>query len=255
MPDFSFRAWASLATQLSSDFVHAVEHDQSLPNQISYSIEDDSEPLQIRRSARQAYFPTNLVKVAFDTRRVDQEFTLNPRANLQYWHRTDPFISDDDQKRLETLAKLLDPLTEIKNKYGSLPEYHQSYARILHETLDRTLKHREVDKDIFTPQINYLEQLVFARYRLSLEDIQKFSSPDLKSRLLSKDENMLRRGTFLADSALESRGQEKNLGKDGNYQILNDTLAQAIFGQTFRKPGESSTTRTITISITDAVND
>lgn len=257
MSKFSWQGLVSLASQMSDDFEYFVQTKQSVPEHLSYSVSDpeDSNVLGSARRVALEKFQPALIKRAFDTRRLDQDSERNPRANLQYWHRTDPFIIKEDQEKLEILAKLVSPLKEIKDKFGTQPEYLQSYARVLQETLARTLKVQETDKDIFGPQVNYLEQLIFARYRLSLEDIEKFSSSDLKERLMSKDEDLLKRGKFLPTEQFESRGQEKNIAKDGNYQVLNDTLAQAIFGQSFRKPGEASSVRTITISIRDSVED
>lgn len=256
MSNFSWAGLVSLASQMSTDFEYFVREEKLIPEHLSYSI-SNSEDSAISASARTAALTKfrPLIKHAFDTRRMDQDSERNPRANLQYWHRTDSFIVKEDQEKLEILAKLMDPLNEIKTKFGAQPEYLQSYARVLQETLARTLKIKENDKDIFGPQVNYLEQLIFARYRLSLDEIEKCSSKELKERLMSKDEDLLKRGKFLPTEQFESHGQEKNIAKDGNYQVLNDTLAQAIFGQSFRKPGENSAVRTITISIRDSVEE
>jgi len=105
-----------------------------------------------KRSARQSVLDNiifNIVsakedagfkKVAFDTRRTDQETERNPRSNLQYWHRSAEFIDSEDQKKVVTFAKLIKPLTTIREKFGNQPEYHNSYSRILLETVERTLK-------------------------------------------------------------------------------------------------------------------
>ena len=113
----------------------------------------------------------SIKKVAFDTRRVDQKKTRNPRTNLQYWHRSDPFIDDESQIKINIFSKLAAVLGDIKDEFGTRPDWHESYARILHDAVNRVLRIKQGDNDIDLAQLGYLEQLLDARYRLSMNEL------------------------------------------------------------------------------------
>jgi len=245
MKDISLSAYADLADQMASDFLHV----KFVPNKLIYKIASHENP-SVEHGARMAAFESygpGFKKVAFDTRRIDQGHQRNPRSNLQYFSRSQQFIDEEDQGKMETFAKLLLPLETIKKKYGSQPEYFNSYARILHESVERILRIKEADLDIFRPQLNYLEQLVFARYRLSLEDISNKKEAELQEIILNKDENLLKRGTYLNISK-SSDEESKGLAKDGNGKI-EGSFVQALFGDHVRRAGEEYT---ITITIKDS---
>lgn len=228
------------------------------PSQIVYKIQSRDEDLSVIRKARVAAlndFHKPIRKVAFDTRRVDQKTQRNPRANLQYWHRTDAFIDSEDEGKLSRFARLMRILDDIKKQFGTEPEWFESYARVLYDNVHRILRIKQADLDIFKPQLSYLEQLLDARYRLSMEDLQSLSNDMLRERILSKDESLLKRGFYLKETGLVSKGDEKQQQKTTNGNVeLSDNLAKAIFG-TFRQPGERSVERTVTITIRDSVVD
>lgn len=182
-------------------------------------------------------------KIAFDTRRIDQEKDRNPRGNLQYWHRSQQFIDEEDKIKIDIFGRLIPVLDSIKSKYGTSPEYHNSYIRTLNDTVRRSLKLDAEDLDISKAQLNYLEQLLFARYRLSMDDIKYLDKFALEHNLLSKDESLLKHGIV---------NQEiKPMVKDGNG--VHESIVNAIFGSQIRQPGDRSVTRTITITINDKV--
>ncbi len=101
-----------------------------------------------------------------------------------------------------------------------------------------------------------MEQLLFARYRLSLNDIKGMSKEALRERIMQKDEHLLKRGRYqsaVGKSELESRAVTI---KDGNGKITQDSIVNAIFGNNnFRREGENKVERTITITIRDEVLD
>jgi len=118
------------------------------------------------------------------------------------------------------------------------------------------LRIKQGDLDIFRPQLAYLEQLVFMRYRLSLDNINKMSSDELKERILKKDENLKKRGTFNKITGGKTKPPGKDLAKDGNGAVTQEAIINAIFGNNnFRRDGEKNVTRTITITISDEVKD
>ncbi|HVI41779.1 MAG TPA: hypothetical protein VM577_14095 [Anaerovoracaceae bacterium] len=249
----SLDVYAEMLSRFSDDFLSISKN--GVADQYTYKISGREESGKIARSARIAAFKkmseSGFNKVAFDTRRIDQEHSRNPRANLQYWNRSQAFIDEEDQGKIDIFSKLLPPLEEIKKSFGAQPEYFDSYSRILYDAVNRALRVKEADMDIFRPQLAYLEQLLFARYRLSMDEISKMSQLALKDCILKKDENLLKRGAFLY--ATQNEGQQTQVIKDGNG-VMRDNIVNAIFGNNgFRRDGERTVERTITITIRDQV--
>lgn len=230
----------------------------SIPQKRIYKVASSAEPCGIARSARRAALlrisgELPIHKFAFDARKTDQDLDRNPRSNLQYYNRSQQYIDEEDQKRLESFARLIKPLEAIKDKFGSHPEYFHSYARKLHENVKSILKVRESDMDVFRPQMDYLEQLLYARYRISTEDLDKMGGDKLGEKILSKDEDLLKRGSFMHITG-DQEGSEKqanlSIVKDGDK--LSNDLIKTLFGSS-RKDGEKTIERTVTITIRDSV--
>jgi hypothetical protein len=240
--------WSQLLTAWAEEFQHVPEKQT-----LTYQVKTASPSLSLARQKCYQSLQPNFIKQAFDTRRIDQDHDRNPRSNLQYWHRSQEFIEEEDQIKLDLFAKLLPALDRIKNKFGAQPEYLQSYAKVLHETVLRTLRVKEGDLDIYRPQINYLEQLLDTRYRLSMQSLAHMPEVELYNLLIKKDESLLKRGSFLPNSVLTS---EAAINKSGDQGVTQQAIVNAIFGNNnFRKDSEKSVTRTITITVTDTVND
>ncbi len=259
---------ANLVKKLTDDFYTSAENSYRMPNKKTYKVESSPEPLGIVRSARVAALDTienhRLIKTAFDTRRINQEGERNPRSNLQYWNRSQQFVEQRDKDRLNAFAKLLIPLDIIKDNYGEHPEYFQSYARSLRDSIKRVMKVDDGDVDVFSPQLDYLEQLLYARYRLSLADITKVSNDCLITCIMKRDENLTRRDAYLKATDGNARGSvfraseglEKNTSSNSKEVggVTQESLVNAIFGNSaFRRDGEDKVERTITITITDNV--
>lgn len=241
---------AELNEKMAEDFISYSGDNLAMPSKLQYNVGiggDFSSLRSSRLAVLASYKPKGFVKQAFDTRRVDQEHSRNPRSNLQYWHRSQEFIEAEDQRRIDIFAKLLDPLEQIKQKYGTHVEYFDSYSRVLHDAVNRVLRIKEADQDIFRPQLNYLEQLLFARYRLDLEKLEKSSKQELEHIIISRDEKLLKRGTLSPIPV--------GINKNGD-ETVGTNIVNAIFGNNeFRRHGEKSVTRTITITITDKVDE
>jgi predicted RNA-binding protein with RPS1 domain len=246
-------------SRLVDDFVHLAENGVSVPDRMTYKVISSENGGGIERSARLVAFatmdPQPITKFAFDTRRVDQESDRNPRKNLQYWHRSDQFVDENDEKTLKTFAKLAKVLKRMKNKLGTQPEWFESYARQLYDNVYRILRVKEADLDIFRPQINYLEQLVFARYRLTKENLEKFSEDKLEQCILAKDEDLIGRSNYLKETEPEEQVKPQGFSKDSNA-TTQESIVNAIFGgANMRRDGERTVERTITITIRDNVID
>lgn len=249
-----------LVSKLTDDFVNYSKGLKEVPNEFTYSVLSSSEGGTVNHVARlaalAAMIPEAITKVAFDTRRIDQEGSRNPRKNLQYWHRTDQFIDEDDEKNLKTFAKLAKVLVKLKEKLGTSPEWFESYTRQLYDNVHRILRVKESDLDIFRPQMSYLEQLIFARYRLSMEDLQKFSEDKLTESILKKDEDLIGRSAYLEETKPETEEKSSGISKDSMTKTTQESIVNAIFGSAnLRRDGERTVERTITIKITDNVID
>lgn len=270
---------AQLVLKLAKDFVQYINSERPLPELYQYKIVVRQEEHAIDRTARMAAF-NKLVqpikKIAFDTRRINQETDRIPRSNLQYWHRSDEFISQPEQEKINIFAKLMISLEDLKEKYGTQKEWHNSYSRVLYDTVSKTLRVKQGDQDIFAPQLAYLEQLIFARYRLSLDDLTKLGHDEIKQKILSKDEDLMKRGVFLPTPRIVKENQMSNEGKNaarqepqiapvqmppiiisGGNKSGQDQLLDTLFGgnNSLRKDGERTVERTITITIRDAAID
>lgn len=265
--NLGLQAYAALATKISNDFLKYCKEPESLPELFKYKVSEREESPNVIMSARKAALydlqPKGIVKVAFDTRRINQETEGNPRTNLQYWHRSDEFITQDQQKKIDIFAKLYSALENIKESYGSFKEWHDSYVRVLYDNVSRTLGIKQATPDIYGPQLSYLEQLLYARYRLSMEQIERSDLVSIAEILLNKDENLLKRGFFKSDIAKTSQKDiiaqplqtipeiHNHIIVDGNKSSNQDVLAALINDKLVRKDGERVIERTITIKIRD----
>ena len=249
-----------LISKIASDFVNDLESGGTIPTSRTYKISSSLDGPEAGIAAREGAFksfcdkPHALTKLAFDTRRVDQEKDRNPRTNLQYWHRSDPFIDDEDKKKIDIFARMGTVLTKLRDKYGTEPEWFESYSRVLYDSVNRILRIKQADMDIFRPQLSYLEQLVYARYRLTMNDLENFSEEKLAERILAKDENLSGKGDFM--KVLGDQKEPKEIVKDGLGKSTQESIVNAIFGaNNLRRTGENSVVRTITIRIEDKVVD
>lgn len=263
--DLDLSALASLTKGMSEDLFKLANMDaKKISSKRYYVVDCKKEKESVESSARKAYFESivksssrseQLIKYAFDTRKIDQQLQKNPRRNCQNWHRSEQFITEDVQIKLDKFAKLYSVLEDIKSTYEREPEYHDSYVRELHGHVKRALKVNEKDADIFEPQLNYVEQLVNARYLLSLDDIILKDAKAIKKALLDKDEALLKRGAYLYRTA-EPELQKSSAGNQGfivdGKSTTQDNIINAIFGNNdLRRNGEKKVTRTITITVTD----
>ena len=163
-------------------------------------------------------------KVAFDTRRINQETEYNPRRNLQNYNRSESFINDNIAQKIKNFAKLRDVLNELKTIYGREHEWQDSNARVLLNTLDSGLRTLAQDGDFAVNQpgtgsFDYIEELLSMRYRLSFDDLSKMGTSELKKIILSKDEDMIRKDV---NQALEITKQD--IAKEGYDQLITKLL-------------------------------
>src|SRR5260221_817364 len=138
-------------------------------------------------------------KMAFDTRRIDQEVEYNPRRGLQNYNRSEMFLSEGLAQRVKNFAKLRNSLNALKKVYGKEHEWQDSNARILLTAVDKGMR-TGIDDGEFADQnqpgvgsFDYLEELLNVRYRLSHDDLTRMSETELTKIVLAKDEDLTRK--------------------------------------------------------------
>jgi|ERR1019366_1451361 hypothetical protein len=137
-----------------------------------------------------------IIKQAFDTRRINQETQFNPRRGLQNYHRSEAFISEAMVIKINGFTKLQTILNGLKSKYGREPEWQDSYARVLLNTLNQSLE-KNGDYTETQPSIgsfDYIEELLSTRYRLDMNNIASYGEETLTDIILGKDEVLTRKG-------------------------------------------------------------
>lgn len=185
-------------------------------------------------------------KIAFDTRRIDQETELNPRRGLQNYNRSEAFLTEAMGFKIKNLSKLKNVLGVLKEQYGREPEWQDSNARILLATLEKGLRTGLNDGDYTEAQpgtgsLDYIEELLHVRYRLAMSELSKMADSDLRRIILSKDEELVNKDV---NSALEIT---KNDVASQNY----DTLMEKLFGGVRATKDNPEVERTVTITIKD----
>lgn len=190
-------------------------------------------------------------KIAFDTRRINQETEYNPRRGLQNYNRSEAFISQGLSEKLINLSKLRRVLGSLKLEYGKEHEWQDSYARVLLSTLDKGLRTDQMDGDFSEAQpsmgsLDYIEELLDVRYRLRPENLSKMSESDLRHIILAKDEELTRKDV---NQALE-------ITKHDIGTKSYDTLMDKLFDGVKATKEHPEVERTVTITIKDKfVND
>lgn len=185
-------------------------------------------------------------KVAFDTRKMDQETEYNPRRGLQNYIRSEAFITEGIAQKVKNFAKLRKVLLELKSVYGKEHEWQDSNARVLLSTVDTGLRTIAQDENFSTNQpgvgsFDYIEELLNVRYRLNNDNLTSMGETDLKKVILSKDEELTRKDV---KQALEITKQD--VAKQGY-----DTLMEKLFDGCRASADNPDIERTITITIRD----
>jgi hypothetical protein len=186
-------------------------------------------------------------KVAFDTRRIDQETEYNPRRGLQNYNRSAAFVSEALSQKLINFSKLRKVLVGLKEIYGKEPEWQDSNARVLLSTIDKGLRTESHDGDYTESQpgvgsFDYIEELMHVRYRLGFDDLTKMGEVDLKRVILGKDEELTRKDV----------NKTSEITKSDVATQSYDTLLEKLFGVQASSE-HPDIERTVTITIRDTI--
>jgi hypothetical protein len=215
----------------------------------SYTIIGRNNSLKLRKAGFESISNKNgFKKLAFDTRRIDQEVQYNPRRGLQNYHRSEQFITEATSQKLKNFGKLRRVLESLKEEFGKEAEWQDSYARVLLSTLDKGLRIKEQDGDFSDAQpsmgsLDYIEELLHVRYRLTFDDLSNKSEKELKKVILSKDEELIRKDV---NHALQITKQ------DVGEKTYND-LVEKLFGGIKATKENPEVERTVTITIKDKI--
>lgn len=189
---------------------------------------------------------TKLIKVAFDTRRINQGIDFNPRRNLQYYHRSAAFIESKTSDKIKSFLKLKAVLDSVKEDFLNNTNWLDSYARILSQTLDKTLRIEQKDFDFHQPQIDYLEELLYLRYRIKLDDIEQLNNKELRKIILDKDEKLMYESIYAIYD-------NKSISKNSNSNINNDQFLEKLFGNVRASKENKEVERSVVIKINDKI--
>lgn len=213
------------------------------------------------RQLRAKYLsPKSFVKQAFDTRRINQNTEFNPRRNLQYYQRSEPFLDDKNAEKIRLLLKVKEATDEIRNEFIGEPEWLDSYSRILCNAIDQTLRVEQKDFDYSTAQLDYLSELLYVRYRLNAENLAAADKTLLKKTFLNKDEKLLRKGIFINyKEGLHPISNNSDLHKSSEIHkttvIQQDPLIDQLFGNVKANKENKQVERSVTITIKDSILD
>ena len=185
-------------------------------------------------------------KVAFDTRRLDQETEFNPRRGAQNYQRSEAFITEAIAQKVKNFAKLRKVLMGLKDVYGREHEWQDSNARVLLTTIDSGLRTIAQDENFSTNQpgtgsFDYIEELLNVRYRLNIDNLASMGESDLKRVIMAKDEELTRKDV---KQALEITKQDVS---SQGY----DSLMSKLFDGCRASAENPDIERTITITIRD----
>lgn len=203
--------------------------------------------LKLRQSGfKTAVNNIGFTKLAFDTRRIDQETEYNPRRGLQNYNRSEAFITEAMSQKITNFTKLRRVLVSLKEVYGKEPEWQDSNARVLLSTLDNGLRTITKDGDFSESQpamgsFDYLEELMHVRYRLGFDNMAKMSEEELKRVILGKDEELTRK-----DGSKTLEITKADVATQGY-----DTLLEKLFGNVRATADNPNIERIVTISIKD----
>ncbi len=190
-----------------------------------------------------------LVKQAFDTRRINQNTEFNPRRNLQYYQRSEPYIDEKTAEKIKLFFKVKTATDDIRNEFIGEPDWLDSFTRILCNAVDQTLRVDQKDFDYSQAQLDYFTELLYVRYRLLPEDINKLSQYELRNIFLNKDERLVRRSVFVN----YKDGLNKHSDLNKTTVVQNDSLADKLFGNVKATSENKNVKRSVTITIDDSI--
>lgn len=201
---------------------------------------------------------TGMIKNAFDTRRINSETEVNPRRNLQHYQRSEPFITADISNKIKGFFKVKNAADQIREQFLGDPDWLDSNSRILCNALNNTLRVDQKDYDFFKPQFDYLDELLYLRYRIASEDIERMREEEIRDVLMSRDEKLLHKSLFANYAPKEqmSKVSDRDIPMVKQTVISQeDSLMEKLFGNVKANKENKNVKRSINITIADSIEE
>lgn len=211
------------------------------------SIPSRQEAIALRRSAFKQVLSGGIVKVAFDTRKVDQVQDYISRRGLQNYNRSEGFITESNVNKIRSLKKLKDVLESLQSQFVRGSGWQDSYCRVLLDGINNALRTGQdndqeySDAQPTTGSFDYIEEMLFVRYRLELTNVAGMSDQELKKILLSKDPEL----------GNDDVNHLVSVKKSDVAKESYDTLLDKLFGGVRATKENPNVERTVTITIKD----
>jgi hypothetical protein len=214
-------------------------------------LKDHAESIDLRKRAIAALSGNApMVKLAFDTRRLEPDY-VNPRRGLQDYNRSELYITAGLETKLVAFKKLQKVLLEIKSEYSHAKAWGDSNSLRLLNSVSALLRVDINDENYSESQksnasVSYLEELLYVRYRLTVELIEEYSEGEIRDVLLGKDGELKNSEKY--DKGANSDLISRSFVKDNSY----DDLLSKLFDIKASKDSPN-VERTITITINDRI--
>lgn len=214
-------------------------------------VSNRNEGISLRRYAIKSCF--GITKLAFDTRRINQETDYIPRKILQNYSRSDKYVSDTMAVKLQAFAKVLSLTDQLKVQYGAEAAWQDSYTRVLASSIQNGLRTLQKDGDFSDSQpsmgsLAYLEELMFVRYRLTVDGILQMTDEQIKSAILSRDE-FLTRDYTMPERIIKPHEVEKYSYDQMLNQVLTNVVPVAVNQEITKQISSNNSEKKITITI------
>lgn len=208
-----------------------------------------------------------LKKMAFDTRRIDQDKDYNPRRGLQHYSRSDDFVSEEDIVKINNIKKLKNITALLHEIFNKDDAWHDSFSKTLYTGLENAVNDFNKLGNFSTDQksltgLHYIEQLLNIRYGINLTNMN-INDNEILNIILKKDEELLNKFNKLnlsnvklgvePPSNLETISTALPTRKEV-AEVPYHTLIEKLFGEVKATVDNPNVERSITITIKDKLN-
>lgn len=214
-----------------------------------------------------------LTKLAFDTRRIDQDKEYNPRRGLQHYQRSEEFVSEDTAHKMACLEKCKEVTNILKSVFSRTNEWHDSFIKTLYNTLSGAVNDFNKLGNFSSNQkslssLEYIEQLLTVRYAINLDNVINIPEEELFFTILKKDEELNNKFGNIDYHAIKNGYKELNSQEESLPIILKaqptrqeigenpySLLLDKLFGTIKATKENPNVERSITITIKDSLKE
>ena len=106
------------------------------------------------------------------------------------------------------------------------------------------------------PQFDYLDELLYLRYRLASADIERLPEEEIKNVLLSRDEKLMHKSLYAnyrpKDQISKTSDQPMPIIRQPSF-VQEDSLMEKLFGNVKANKENKNVKRSINITIADSI--